>query len=107
MFFPLNLSFLSHSLAVLATVAGSDNVSDAEILGRYPVIVTVAAVLLSLGLICDIFLLVRFTRSLATREPTVDNSLFKIEPKPWGMDDLLFAIGVIVIGLGCLPKGRS
>jgi membrane protease YdiL (CAAX protease family) len=97
MFLPLNFSFLSHSLAVAASVTGSDNVSDVELLGRYPVVVSVAAGLLSLGLICDIYLFFRFTRSLAIHEPTTDKSLFKIEPKPWGMDDLLFAIGVVVL----------
>ena len=60
-------------------------------------IVTVGAVLLSLGVICDIYLVFRLMRSLANPEPTVDESLLKIEPKPWGMDDLLFAIGALAL----------
>ena len=84
-------------MAFLATAVGSGNLSDAEMLERYPAIVTAGAILLSLGLICDLYLLFRLTRSLATRDPTADGSLFKIEPKPWGLDDVLFAIGAVVI----------
>jgi membrane protease YdiL (CAAX protease family) len=97
MFLPLNFLFSAQSMAVVATAVGSGNLSDAELLGRYPVIVTAGAVLLSLGLICDFYLLFRLTRSVAIREPTADESLLKIEPKPWGMDDLLFAIGALVL----------
>jgi len=97
MFLPLNLFSFPQSLAITGTAVGSGNLSDAELLGRYPVIVTVGAVLLSLGLICDIYLLFRLTRSLAIREPTADESLLKIEPKPWGMDEVLLAIGALAI----------
>src|ERR1017187_569861 len=95
MFLPLNLS--PQSMAILATAVGSGDLSDAEMLGRYPAVVTAGAVLLSLGLICDLYLLFRLTRSLATREPTAGGSLLKIEAKPWGMNDVLFAIGTVVI----------
>ena len=84
-------------MAVATAAAGSDNLSDAEVLSRYPVIVTVAAILFSLGLICDIYLFLRLTRSLAIPEPTADEALLKVEPKPWGLDDLLFAIGALVV----------
>jgi CAAX protease family protein len=97
MFLPLKFSFFLQSLAVATAAASSDNLSDAEVLSRYPVIVTVAAILFSLGLICDIYLLLRLTRSLAIPEPTADETFLKIEPKPWGMDDLLFAIGALVV----------
>lgn len=97
MFFLLNLSFLSRPLAVIATAVDSGNLSDAEQLGHYPVIVAVAAILFSLGLICDIYLLLRLTRSLAIPEPTAEQTLLKIESKPWSVDDLLFAIGALVV----------
>src|SRR6266404_63379 len=93
----LSLNLFPQPMAILATAIGSGDLSDAEMLGRSPAIVAAGAVLLSLGLICDLYLLFRFTRSLAIREPTADESLLKIEPKPWGMDDLLFAIGALVI----------
>src|SRR5260221_5643650 len=93
----LSLNLFPQPMAILATAMGLGSPSDAEILGRYPAVVTAGALLLSLGLICDLYLLFRLTRSLAIREPTTDESLFKIEPKPWGMDDLLFAIGALVI----------
>src|ERR1700693_2040244 len=97
MFHPLNFFAFPQSLALLATAVGSGSLSDAELLGRHPAIVSVGLALLSLGLICDIYLFVRLTRSLAIREPTADDSLFKIEPKPWSLDDLLFAVGALVI----------
>jgi membrane protease YdiL (CAAX protease family) len=95
MFLSLNLS--PQSMAILATAVGSGGLSDAEMLGRYPAIVTAGAVLLSLGLICDIYLLVRLTRSLAIREPTTDGPLLKVEPKPWGVNDVLFTMGTLVL----------
>ena len=97
MFLPLNFFSFLQFLAITGTAVGSGNLSDAELLGRYPMIVTVGAVLLSLGVICDIYLVFRLMRSLAIAEPTVDESLLKIEPKPWGMDDLLFAIGALIL----------
>ncbi len=84
-------------MAVVATGVGSGDLSDAEILGRYPAVVAAGAVLLSLGLICDLYLLFRLTRSLGIREPTADGALLKIEPKPWSVDDLLFAIGTLLL----------
>jgi membrane protease YdiL (CAAX protease family) len=95
MFLLLNLS--PQSMAILATAVGSGDLSDAEMLARYPAIVAAGAVLLSLGLICDIYLLFRLMRSLGIREPTADGSLLKIEPKPWGLNDLLFTIGALAL----------
>jgi membrane protease YdiL (CAAX protease family) len=92
----LSLNLFLQSMSILATAVGSGDLSDAEILGRYPAVVVAGAVLLTLGLICDIYLLFRLTRSLAIREPGADGSLLKIEPKPWGMNDLLFAMGALV-----------
>jgi membrane protease YdiL (CAAX protease family) len=97
MFLPLNLLSFTHSLAVIASAVGPENISDAELLGRYPALVSMGVVLFLLGLICDFYLLLRFTRSLAISEPTADEALLKVEPKPWGMDDLLFAIGALVV----------
>ncbi len=95
MFLLLNLS--PQSMAILATAVGSGDLSDAEMLGRYPAIVAAGAVLLSLGLICDIYLLFRLMRSLGIREPTADGSLLKIEPKPWGLNDLLLTVGALAL----------
>ena len=97
MFHPLNFFPFPQSLALLTSAMGSGSLSDAELLGRYPAIVTAGAVLLSLGLICDIYLFVRFARTLAIREPAEQPSLLKIEAKPWSVDDLLFAIGALII----------
>jgi membrane protease YdiL (CAAX protease family) len=97
MFFPLNLFSFTHFMAVAATAAGSCDLADAELLGRYPLIVTAGAVLFFLGLICDLYLLFRLTHFLAILQPTADETLLKIEPKPWSMDDLLFAMGALVL----------
>jgi len=84
-------------MGILATAVGLGDLPDKEILGSNPVVVTAGAVLLSLGLICDLYLLFRLTRSLAIREPAGDETFLKIEPKPWGVHDLLFAAGALVI----------
>jgi len=93
----LSLNLFPQPMAILATAIGLGDPSDAEILGRYPAIIAAGAVLLSLGLICDLYLLFRLTKSLGVRELAADESLLKIEPKPWGVDDLLFTIGALVI----------
>ena len=95
MFLLLNL--FPQSVAILAAAVGSSGLSDAELLGRYPAVVTAGAILLALGLICDFYLLFRLTRSLAIREPTTNGALFKVEPRPWGWNDVLFASGAVVI----------
>src|SRR5580704_16992710 len=95
MFLLLNL--FPQSMTILAAAVGSGDLSDAEMLGRYPAIVAAGAVLLTLGLICDIYLLFRLMRVVATREPTADGSLLKIGPKPWGVNDLLFTIGALAL----------
>ena len=84
-------------MAILATAVVSGDLSDAEMLGRYPAVVTAGAVLLSLGLICDLYLLFRLSRRMATRESTANGSLLKIEAKPWGANDVLFAIGALLL----------
>jgi hypothetical protein len=93
----LSLNLFPQSMAMLAAAIGSADLSDAEMLGRYPAVVTAGAVLLSLGLICDLYLLFRLTRSRAIREPMADGALLKIETKPWGLNDLLFTIGALVL----------
>jgi membrane protease YdiL (CAAX protease family) len=95
MLLPLNL--FPQSMAILASAVGAGDLSDAEILTRYPAVVAAGAALLSLGLICDVYLLHRLTRSLAIRESAAGEVLFKVEPKPWGIDDLLFAMGVLAL----------
>jgi len=97
MFLLLNLFHFPQALAVTGTAIGSGNLSDAEMLARYPVLEAAGVVLLFLGVICDIYLVFRLMRSLAVPESTAGESLLKIEPKPWGMDDLLFAIGALVV----------
>jgi len=84
-------------MAILATAVGAGDLSDAEILGRYPAVVAAGAVLLTLGLICDVYLLFRLTRSLTNREPSSSEALLKINAKPWGVADLLFASGAVII----------
>ena len=100
MLFLLNL--FPHSVAILATAVGSDSLSDAEILARYPAIVAVGLVLLFFGAICDIYLAFRFLQSAPLPDQAGDRLLFKVEPKPWGLDDVLYAIGAHGAGLGGL-----
>jgi membrane protease YdiL (CAAX protease family) len=96
--FPLNL--FMQSLAVAAIPAGADNLSEPELFARYPAIATTMIVLLSAGLICDLYLLFRFARPAVTGNPSVGhNPALKVGPKPWNMRDLLAAASALILVL--------
>ncbi len=98
MYFPLNV-FLQ-SLAVATTTAGMDNLSEPQLIARYPAIAATTAVLLSAGLICDLYLLFRFARPTLSNYPSTDNGpTLKIDPKPWNMRDLLAAASSLILVL--------
>jgi membrane protease YdiL (CAAX protease family) len=98
MHFPLNL-FLQF-LAVAATTAGPDSLSEPALIARYPAIATAAALLLTAGLICDLYLLFRFARpALANDRSTTNIPALKIDPKPWNMQDLLVAASSLILVL--------
>ena len=91
------LNLFPQSLAVIAAAVNPSDLSEGELLARYPAVAIVAIVLLSLGLVCDLYLLFRVTRSSRSGPPTADASWPRIEPKPWGLDDLLIAIGALAL----------
>lgn len=98
MHFPLNL--VAQFLAVAATTTGADNLSEAELIARYPAIAATTVFLLSAGLICDLYLLWRFARpALSNNPPNGSVPALKIEPKPWNARDLLVAAGALILVL--------
>ncbi len=100
MCFSLNL--FPQFLAAAATTVGSRTLSERELIARYPVIATAVTLLLSLGLLGDLYLLVKFARpALANRQAT-NQPLLKIEPKPWSLHDVLHVTGVLVLVFGAL-----
>jgi membrane protease YdiL (CAAX protease family) len=87
-------------LAVAATSTGSDNLSEAELFARYPVIAVSTVLLLSAGLIGDFYLLFRFARPALSNNPLATNSpALKIDSKPWNMRDLLVAASALIVVL--------
>jgi membrane protease YdiL (CAAX protease family) len=98
MHFPLNL--FMQFLAVAATTAGMDNLSEPELIARYPAIAATTVLLLSAGLICDLYLLFRFARpALSNNPPAANGPALQIDPKPWNMRDLLAAASTIILVL--------
>src|SRR5271163_4622077 len=98
MHFPLNL--FMQSLAVAATPAGADNLSEPELFARYPAIATAMILLLSAGLICDLYLLFRFARPSLSGNPLASHDpALKVGPKPWNMRDLLAAASALILVL--------
>jgi membrane protease YdiL (CAAX protease family) len=95
---PLNL--FPQFLAAAAATVGSGNLSEGELIARYPALATAVTVLLSLGLIGDWYLLRRFARPAFASGQALNKPLLKIEPKPWSLHDVWFVTGVLVLVLG-------
>jgi membrane protease YdiL (CAAX protease family) len=98
MYVPLNL--FPQFLAAVAASDSAGALSEAELIARYPAIAAAIAVLLSLGVICDLYLLHRFARPAPSNGQTLEASpRFKIDPKPWNMRDVLLAMAALVLVL--------
>jgi membrane protease YdiL (CAAX protease family) len=95
MSFPLN--FLTPCLAAVDSSVGADNLTEAQLIARYPAIAVTGALLLSLGLICNLYLLFRFTRRPTPGQGSTQEPLLKIEPQSWGMNELMFATVALIL----------
>lgn len=96
MCFPLNFPPL---LAVAAAAIGSGSLSEEELVSRYPIVANSVVILLSLGLICDLYLLYRFARPSPADGQVPEAPRLKIDTKPWDMHDLFLAAGALVLAL--------
>ena len=95
---PLNL--FPQFLAAVTTADGPGNLSEAELITRYPALAAAIALLLSLGVLCDLYLLHLFARPSPPNGQTTSGSpRLKIDPKPWSMHDLLIATAALVLVL--------
>jgi membrane protease YdiL (CAAX protease family) len=95
MSFPLN--FLPYFLAAVDSTTSADNLSEAELVARYPAIAVTGVVLLFLGLICNLYLLFHFTRRSIPGQESTEEPLLKIRPQPWGMKELMFATVALIL----------
>jgi uncharacterized protein len=73
------------------------DLSEAELVARYPVMAAVTVLLLVLGLVCDLYLLLHLGKRLKPSTTGTVEPFLRIEPKPWTIQDLLFAMGVLIL----------
>ena len=97
---PLNL--FPQFLTAMAAVVGTGDLSEGDLIARYPALATAVAVLLSLGLLGDLYLLLRFRRPALASGRATQQPLLKIGPKPWSVHDVLFVTGLLVLVLGAV-----
>ena len=90
------LNFLPRLMALGTGASDLNRLSEAELLARYPVLFLATAVLLGLGLLCDLYVLSRLnkSRTLLEAEP-----LLRVGPKPWTARDVSFATAAVVLVL--------
>jgi len=86
--------------AAAAIATGPDTLLEREIIGRYPAIAAAAGVLLLAGLVCDLYLLVRFIQPVLSDNPSSGGGpALKVDAKPWDMHDLLTATSALIFVL--------
>ena len=94
-------NILTAVIAATGVAGHPGELSEAELIARYPALAMAASVVLALGLICDAYLLYRF---LSARNRGAGSRAFclNIQPKPWSVRDLaLFAgAGILLLLLG-------
>ena len=60
-----SLNFLPRLMVVEAGVTDLNRLSETELMARYPAVAMATALLLSVGFLCDLYLLFRLNKSLA------------------------------------------
>ena len=98
MVFSLNFSF-PHLMAVAAGEANPASLSEAELAAHYPVVGVATVLLIGVGLVCDAYLVFRLSRRQRPFADDAAQPLLRVEPKPWTIQDLLFATGVLILAL--------
>jgi membrane protease YdiL (CAAX protease family) len=83
-----------------ASAVGPGSLSERELIAQHPAIAAAVTVLLSLGLLGDLYLLRRYARPTLANGQATDQPLLKIGPKPWSLHDVLYVTGVLVLVLG-------
>lgn len=96
MCFSLNL--FPQFLAAMAL--GSGTLSERELIARYPAIAAAVTLLLSLGLLADLYLLAKFARPAPSNGQVTNAPLLKIGSKPWSLHDVLYVSGALVLVFG-------
>jgi membrane protease YdiL (CAAX protease family) len=94
------LNLFPHFLAAAVAGTGAGDLSEAELIARYPAVAFAFTVLISLGLLADLYLVLRFARPRPATGATANQPVLKIGPKPWGLRDLWFVASLLVLALG-------
>jgi membrane protease YdiL (CAAX protease family) len=89
--------FFPHLMALATTPAKPFNLSEADLVARYPVLAVAAALFLAVGLGCDLFLLIRLVRRAQSSSTATAGSLLRIEPKPWNVGDVLLTTSLFIL----------
>ncbi len=96
-------------MALAAETARPASLSEAELAVRYPVVAAATMLALGVGLICDGYLLFRLSGRARPSTTGTAEPLLRVEPKPWTVQDLLFATGALAVlfaaGNGLLALG--
>jgi membrane protease YdiL (CAAX protease family) len=93
-----SLNFLPRLMVLATGTSELNRLSEAQLIAQYPALVTATALLFSVGFLCDLYLLFRLARSVASPSPT-DEPLLRVGLKPWAIPDLLFATGAVILVL--------
>lgn len=104
-----SLNFLPRLMVLGTGAANLNRLSEAELVAQYPAVTAVTILLLGVGLLCDLYLLFRLGKSLASSPSPTGEPILRIGPKPWTARDLLFATGALILvlaaGNGLLALG--
>ena len=93
-----SLNFLPRLMVLATGTSELNRLSEAQLIAQYPALVTATILLFSVGVLCDVYLLFRLVRMVASPSPT-DEPILRIGPKPWAIPDLLFATGAVILVL--------
>ena len=91
-----SLNFLPRLMVVGTGATDLNRLSETELMARYPAVATATAFLLSVGFLCDLYLLFRLSK---IRASSTNQPILRVDTKPWNIRDLLFATGTLVLVL--------
>ena len=88
------LNLFPQFLAAAVAGTGSGDLSEADLIARYPAVAIAFTVLISLGLLADLYLVLRFARPWLASQPVL-----KIDTKPWGLRDVVLVASLLILAL--------
>ncbi len=97
---PMSLLYIHFTLALAAAKPSllPTEMSEAELIAPYPTLVMSVVFAIIVGLCCELYLLIRYIRSVPRGGP-VFQSLLKLAPAPWDVRDLAFVVSAAILVL--------